>query len=141
MYAHRLVLLIGLLVAGSDDAKKTIEKDMAAMQGDWLLIAVQSDGRTVDVPPGDPFMIRGDKCYTEGEPNVSLKIDPACSPKLLDLTTLAGRDETLEGIYRIEGDTLVWCWSRNTTPRERPQAFEAAKGSPFTVFHFTRVKH
>lgn len=34
---------------------------------------------------------------------------------------------TYEGIYKIERDTMVWCWTRKEV-RERRPSFDAGKG-------------
>src|SRR5947209_5281067 len=115
MHAHYLpFLLTALLVAGGDDAKKkAVDKDMAAMQGEWRVVRGEYHGKTFDVTDDSKMTIRGDR-YSDrdGPPTLSIKIDPTCNPKLLDLTFLmaAGNGNVgtiLEGVYRIDGDTMT----------------------------------
>lgn len=95
--------------------------------------------------PDKVMVIRGDRFYIGDYHKVSFKVDPACNPKLLDITVLseevASREKTRKGIYRIDGDTMVWCW--NWRPKmgsnERPPSFDTQKGG-VTALHYIRVK-
>jgi hypothetical protein len=46
----------------------------------------------------------------------------------------------MEGIYKIEGDTMVWCCYTGEGVKQRPQEFRAPRGWDGTVYHMTRVK-
>src|SRR3954463_16258650 len=104
------LLLIGLLLANDD---------IVAMQGEWKAVWIERDGHKTMIE-GDPplyrYVIRGDKLYGKdaGRPTFALKIDSKFTPKLLDSTVLydgPDRGQMREAIYRIEGCTMLWCWS------------------------------
>lgn len=131
-------VLIGLLAAGNDTMK-----DLAVMQGEWKSVWVERDGDRVMVTRDWRHVIRGNKFYSNGsdKPGFSLKVQPKFTPKLLDLTVLAegvpDYGQTREGLYRIEGDTLLLCWSLKTGGRERPLSLD---GNGAITWCFRRVK-
>jgi uncharacterized protein (TIGR03067 family) len=64
--------------------------------------------------------------------------DPAAAPARLDWTDPAGED-TVEGIYKVDGDVLTLCYSHNPAD-DRPTKFESPTGSRLVVLTFKRVK-
>jgi uncharacterized protein (TIGR03067 family) len=57
-------------------------------------------------------------------------LDPAKSPREIDLTILGAAHKTALGIYRLDGDTLTVCVSLDPTKvSERPKMF-SSKGGP-----------
>lgn len=134
------LLLIGLLIAGNDTMK-----DLAVMQGDWKIEWIEFDGKKFESTPEDERIttVRGDKCYRKDRFLFSIKVYPQYSPKLIDVTFPPDEGETVgqtfEGLYRIEGNTLVWCYRRDDI-QNRPSTFEAAKGSGVLAVGHSRVK-
>jgi uncharacterized protein (TIGR03067 family) len=110
-----------------EDAAK---KDLASMEGEWNLVAMEVDGKPVPAEKlvSAKLTIRGDK-YTLVSRNkqheVELKLDPSKSPKEIDMTFLDGpnKDRVGKGIYEINGDKLKIC--RSLDPQdERPKDFK-----------------
>ena len=64
------------------------------------------------------------------------RIDPAQSPKQIDLTTQF--DTVLKGIYTFEGDRLFVCVGK-TEDDPRPTAFEAPRGSDQMLYRLKMV--
>ena len=65
------------------------------------------------------------------------RIDPAQSPKQIDLTTQF--DTVLKGIYTFEGDRLLICVAKQEDD-PRPTAFEASGGSDRILYRLKMVK-
>jgi uncharacterized protein (TIGR03067 family) len=139
-----LVLALSPLMAAADDTVEMAKrKDLAAFQGQWLVRSVERDGETIELGEEAIYTIKGNKWLFGDREISSIEIDPSCSPKLLDLTRLiddARRGFTMEGIYKIERDTMVWCCYTGEGAKQRPQEFRAERGWDGTVYHMTRVK-
>jgi len=139
-----LVLALGPLTAAADDAlEKAKAKDLAAFQGEWRVRWVERDGEKIELDADAVYTIKGNK-WLQGDREISsIEIDPSYNPKLLDLTRLIGDEKKgfkMEGIYKIEGDTMVWCCYTGEGSKQRPQEFRAEPGWDGTVYHMTRVK-
>ena len=65
------------------------------------------------------------------------RIDPAPSPKQIDLTTQF--DTVLKGIYTFDGDRLQICVAKNED-EPRPTSFDAPRGSDRMLFNMKMVK-
>jgi uncharacterized protein (TIGR03067 family) len=138
-----LALALGPWVAADDAAEKARARDLAAFQGDWRVDWVERDGDKVEPGADAVYTIKGDKWLRGGKEISAIRIDPGYTPKLLDLTRLvddARKGVTMEGIYRVAGDTMVWCCYTGEGDKRRPQEFRAPKGWDGSVYHMTRVK-
>lgn len=136
LFASSLVL-VGV---GGGEANK---KELDLLKGNWILVWGERDGVKVDFPKSRTFTIRGNK-YCHGDRElILLKIDPTCTPKLLDLTFVDEEDEakgqTAEGIYKVDGDMMVWCWYTGDGVKQRPLEFQAPKESQRVVLAYKRV--
>ncbi len=112
-----VLIYVGLL---GDDPK--IQADQDRLQGEWNVVACQigsreSDGAKLAIFEGDQFFLS-----TDGErPKVGLtfKIDPAATPRTIDMDTKGANPWHLFGVYKFEEDRLILCY--NT--RQRPTDF------------------
>ena len=150
-----LILVVWLLVAaggpsaepGKEDAAA---KDLAKLQGKWMLVAEDFDGKVTRYGMG--AVIGFDKeveIEYDGDGGVavksSVKLDPAQSPKAIDLTITfipifpRQKGKTLRGIYQLAGDELKMAFPY-APYRERPKEFKTEKGAHFTVVTYKRVK-
>src|SRR5690349_18206386 len=86
----KLLLIWGLCLLLGADAKDDAKKDLARLQGTWVMAALEIDGKPVPAEKlrdttltvrGDKYIVRvKDKMY---ESNFTL--DPGQSPKAIDL--------------------------------------------------------
>ncbi len=128
-------LMAALLLGGDDPAKNDLDK----LQGTWVLVAMETEGN--DVPAED---IKGWKAIYEGN-RVTLRtedrvrrrgiitLDSARKPKAINTWDQDGpyEDQTVPGIYQLEGDTLKLCFAR--PGQERPKEFTSKSGTAFLV--------
>jgi uncharacterized protein (TIGR03067 family) len=145
MYAKPLlVLALGLLTVAADDAlDKAKAKDLAAFQGQWRVRWIERDGEKIEMDEDAVYTIKGNKWLRGDREISSIEIDPGYTPRLLDLTRLVDDGKKgfkMEGIYKIDGDTMVWCCYTGEGVKQRPQEFKAQRGWDGTVYHMTRVQ-
>jgi uncharacterized protein (TIGR03067 family) len=140
LLALALVLLVG---AADDPAVKPKAKDLAAFQGEWRVKWIERDGEKTELDEDAVYTIKGNNWLKGDRVISSIALDPSCTPRLLDLTRLI--DDTrkgvkMEGIYKIDGDTMEWCCYTGEGVKERPTEFRAPRGWDGTRYHMTRVK-
>jgi uncharacterized protein (TIGR03067 family) len=137
-------LALGPLTAAADDvAAKAKAKELAAFQGEWRVDWVERDGEKIEMGEDAVYTIKGNK-WLKGDREISsIEIDPSCMPKALDLTRLiddAKKGLKMEGIYKLDGDTMEWCCYTGEGAKERPQTFQAPQGWDGTLYHMTRIR-
>ncbi len=132
--------------AGDDPAAR----DVKALQGEWRGVKGTVDGRRTPTAEARMFRIavKGDRLTLAagGEARkASFKLDPARSPKAIDLTWLDGPEKgrRVPGIYELE-EMGRW---RLCVPNakageavERPKEFTAAAGERRMLFTLERAK-
>lgn len=136
------VVVVGLLL-GADAAKD----DKAKLQGKWQAVSSNRGGQddpnaarhsmtfdkdTVVIKAGDRTIVKG-----------TFKLDPAKSPKHIDIAIEEGSDDvkgkTGRGIYELEGDTLKWAVAQ-PGEAERPTGFGSTEGTRNMVVTLKRAK-
>lgn len=138
------VALVGVLLLGADDPKIA---EQAKFQGTWQLIAAESNGEKapeervksvrVTITENSHTVRVGDQVVAH---DVSFAIDPSKTPKEVTDTINEGpnKGKQIEGIYNLEGDTLISCVA--PIGKKRPTEFTAKAGSGLTLRVFRRAK-
>ena len=119
-------------------------KELLELQGTWQLQSVE-DGKKakIDVKKrtffvgGDVVLVReGEKLLQAGQ----VRINPAKSPPTIDVVVKKGEheDNTMLGIYKLDGDTLKVCF--DPEGESRPKKFETKKDTGVFVATYKRVK-
>jgi uncharacterized protein (TIGR03067 family) len=122
-------LMAGTAVWGGDANK---EKDK--LKGTWTLTSLEIGGKKIDLPgeksmqlvfSGDKVMVKGAGPKGDKDEEGTYTIDATKKPKHLTLTKKGGgADDTMEGIYEIEGDTLKIGSSAKGPKGPRPTGFD-----------------
>ncbi len=138
----RSLAVIGLLTAGlafADDAG-----DQKKFQGAWQRVSIIDDGKTVEGAEKNSVVF-SDSEYTlkEGDTVKSkgtFKIDASKTPKEFDVMPAAGpnKGKTLKGIYKFDGDQLIYCIAGPDL--DRPKEFASPAGSKLRLYTNKRVK-
>jgi uncharacterized protein (TIGR03067 family) len=125
-----VLIVTALALAAGHRAGAGPEKGPAPLQGTWKVVSLEIDGEVREFPETPlRWVIKGNKVLYAGAPLADLTVDPATTPKNIDLGFLKPK-RTYEGIYAVEGDTLKVCVNRRTEGvKERPLDF-ATKGKP-----------
>jgi uncharacterized protein (TIGR03067 family) len=142
-------LLIGLALAVGAPGPKETPKKEATIVGEWIGEKAIAGGKELPVPPGGisfTFMADGQMMVKEGVKREkadtgSYKLDPKKDPAEIDLVPpMKKNDPIVQGIYKLDGDTLILCFGRGAPGKERPKKFESPEGSDLIVITMKRAK-
>ena len=136
-----LLPLAGLLSAADEGTKA----ELAKMKGTWQGVSGEVDGRKANPMELEKtfLVIEGDR-YTLQLPDAvrkgTFKIDPAKSPKQIDVTAADGPDKgkTMRGIYELKGATLRYCLAQ--PQKDRPTEFTSKAGSGHVLYVHKRME-
>jgi uncharacterized protein (TIGR03067 family) len=142
-----LFLAVPLLIIAAEPARDGVPagKEVEALQGAWVMRAMEADGAKVDGPQGGEavrLFFDGTKYTSKMGQTVieegTLTIDAGKSPAWMDLAPATGalKGQVLRGIFLLRGDSLVLCLA--TPPAERPTEFAARQGDHRIVLIFKR---
>ena len=126
--------------------RQAARDDLKKLQGTWECVAMEREGD--QVPPesfkGSTAVYEDDRVtlYREGEVfrRGIVTLDPSKSPKKINTWDLTGpyADDTVPGIYEVDGDTLKLCFSRPKVAR--PVEFTTKKEPGFLYCVYKRKK-
>jgi uncharacterized protein (TIGR03067 family) len=124
-----------------------VPKKESTIVGEWTGEKATRGGQDRPVPEGGirfTFTADGKLTVKEGnrEPKdgATYKVNTKKEPAEIDIIPPEGKDEpTIEGIFKIEGDTLTICITRGKGG-ERPTKFESPEGSQTMLMIFKRAK-
>jgi uncharacterized protein (TIGR03067 family) len=136
-----LVLTAGLLLAADKPAKEDT-KDKEKIQGTWAAVSAVRGGEkqpeekakqlTLILAADGKATIKHRNKETEGK----YTFDAGKKPKEFGISA---DDKTLEGIYKLEGDTLTLCIGEKGND-EKPTKFESKEGTKVMLIVFKRQK-
>jgi uncharacterized protein (TIGR03067 family) len=135
-----------VFLLGADDAKNDASKDLDKLQGDWVLVSSQRNGKplTDEQVKAIKRTIKGNEQTVTRDGQVllkgTIKVDPTKKPKTIDVTFKGedGEERILQGIYEVDGDQQKVCY---TLPgNDRPTDFSAAEGSERTMSVWKKEK-
>ena len=134
-----LVVLVAAAAVAAPVPKAAKKKsDAEQLEGRWEIVTLDTGGGS-QVPTGDTatfyMVIKDGKLSTgtrggPGYQNREIKLDPAQSPKWLDISDTQGLYHL--SIYELDGDTLKWC---ETNSRDaRPTEFKGGNANNYFVW-------
>ena len=86
-------------------------------------------------PPGGRFGEAKDDQF-------ALTIDPAITPKVVDILAISGNNkgDQFEGIYKLDGDKLEMCIRTPAGVKDRPTEFASPANTGLVLIKMKRVK-
>ena len=126
------------------EAKKELKK----LEGKWRLVKAADANKESDVKESEAldFTFKGaEMTMSFGDKSETLRvtaIDPTTNPKCIDFTEQR-RDKTertLEGVYKLDGDTLRIALAIPKDGKNRPTSFDKPTDPRTMVWTLKRVK-
>jgi uncharacterized protein (TIGR03067 family) len=141
-----LAIFTGCLLLLADDVAELVKKDMAQLQGEWLMVSGEIDtfALPAEMVKTSKRVATGDETSLTlgGRPYFTAKftIDPSKHPKTIDYAMTEGptKGKTQLGIYAFDGDTVKFCFA--SPGKERPTEFKTSAGSGRTLSVWKRAK-
>jgi uncharacterized protein (TIGR03067 family) len=135
---HRCLLLfalVSLAFAPAPLPKADGPSDAQKLQGTWERTHIYNGTLHLPEKPREVILrIKGEKAAFsrngEEQTRWAIKLDAKTSPKGLDLVGLDDSKGFIQhGIFRLEGDTLTWCYSGTA----RPASFDRSAPGVFLM--------
>lgn len=145
MKLHWLLALVAITLIAADKAQDdAAKKDVQKLQGTWVMLSYEDDGKldpqfkdAHQMFDGDKYEVKaGEKTLRKG----SFVLDPTQKPAAIDLLPAIGpyKGKRLLGIYVLDGDNLKTCFG--DPGKERPKKFESAAGTDQSQVVYKRSK-
>lgn len=118
--------------------------DVDQLHGDWRKVQFEFNGTPGDADQQPSLRIRDGKALTlqngKETPGIelTLKLDPTTSPKLIDVVLPDG--QILEGIYKLEENRWTICLHTEPGVKNRPTIFESPQGSKLVLAVFEKAQ-
>jgi uncharacterized protein (TIGR03067 family) len=135
------------LKTSPEDRREAAKKDLAKLQGVWTMTAMETEGHVLAAEDfeGRNSLYEGDALSLRAGETVRRRgivtLDPTRTPKAMNTWDTDGpyADQTLPGIYELDGDNLKVCFARPGEPR--PSKFSSnQEGGGFLVAVYKRKK-
>jgi uncharacterized protein (TIGR03067 family) len=146
MMQKSLTILGILALLATSAAEDETRKDRERLQATWHMVSLETNGRKAPENEIKNFkmVIAGDVLSFKDGIDVKATIkqlDATTNPRLIDLEfKQPGLNGVLEGIYKIEDDTLTLCLYSVPDARQRPAEFTGKEGSNQFLIVFRREK-
>ncbi len=129
-----VVALFSSRLASAEDGKASLQD----LQGTWKCLWFESNGVKQEKSPTDArLVIDDDRWNWANRWKCTIAVDTATSPSVINLEE---NGRSVEGIFRLEGDRLTFCWRPVGAVKERPTKFTTKEGDGCQVVAFEREK-
>lgn len=144
----RALLLLAFVVALVPDREAPDPKEakplIEQIQGEWRLVKGVMSGR--EKKDGGETTItftrtelRVREMGRDTPENAGYRIDEKMMPHHIDIMPKNGNGKKIEGIIRLDQDTLTICFAHDGAGA-RPTQFASEVNSPFALLHLQRIK-
>ena len=138
--------LPSLTLAEDPAPRRAAQGDLKKLQGTWQCVAMEREGNPVPAEAlnGSTATYEDDRITLTRDGDVFRRgivtLDPSRTPKRVNTWDLNGpyEDQTVPGIYEVDGDTLKLCFSRPGA--ERPVKFSTREGPGVLYCVYQRKK-
>ena len=122
--------------------EKEDDKDLKKLQGDWQVTSWEQLGQQMNLTAKWSF--KDDKYTLEMGNNLeegTIKLEPGKKPATIDLVITGGncKGKDQPGIYKIEGDTITFCFAWPGTT-DRPTEFKSTAEGRTILITIKRAK-
>ena len=134
----RLIVPALLLITAGDPPMTDLDR----LQGTWILVAMEREGEPVpaeDLNKGNAVYEQNRITLREGERvrrRGIVTLDASRKPKAINTWDRDGpyEDQTVPGIYELDGDTLKLCFGRPGSERPKEFSTKAGPGVLFCIY-------
>jgi uncharacterized protein (TIGR03067 family) len=143
-----LVLAFGFFIGGGDRSDDAAKKELATLQGTWVLISAEQDGKKLpeDAVKKTKITFKNDTYVFPDASGIAtsqegiIKVDPSKTPKWMEskATNDAAKGKLSLGIYEIAGDDYKVCFA--PPGKDRPKEFSSKPGSGHILQVWKRAK-
>jgi uncharacterized protein (TIGR03067 family) len=135
-----------IVLSGPDAIKIVPDPEMARLDGEWSMVSGEADGQAM---PAE-MVKTGKRVAQDGEVTITIggrvffkakfTIDPSKKPAAIDYDMTEGvtKGKKQLGIYKLDGDTVTFCFA--APGKERPAEFKSPAGSERTLSVWRREK-
>jgi uncharacterized protein (TIGR03067 family) len=137
-----LLFFAAVSLAHAQPAGSKIKKELADLHGVWRLVGFEVDGKEALLQEHKQlrWVIKDDQVFYGGHEFAKLTLDPAASPKCLDLGLVKSK-RIYEGIYKLDKDRLKICVGLMTEGvKDRPLKFDNEGLEKYRTLLFERDK-
>lgn len=139
LFAVALGLAVACPAVAAPGKGKDDKDDLKKFAGDWTVASWKQGGNDLDREQLDTakWSVKDDKYTFEmggnGEEG-TIKLDPSKKTPTIDLTITGGNDKGKEqpGIYKIDGDTITFCFTR-PGGTDRPTDFTSTEDNNILI--------
>lgn len=144
------MLAVAMLAAALAPPETPVAVDAAALkklQGTWQLTGQEHGGKKAEMKDLADTTLEVNRTAFTSRDGIDIKedsrvsrLDPRAKPAAIDLTIVAGPDidKVVQGVWKLEGDTLTICVAE--PGKERPKAFAGKEGTGHTLLVFRRAR-
>jgi uncharacterized protein (TIGR03067 family) len=129
MMRHAILFLAVGMLAGADK-----DNNAAKLDGTWKLVRGQQNGKPIaaETVTSATLTIEGNKHTVKIGSDVMIgthKVNMSANPMTIDVEDTEGpyKGKTLHGIFRLQGDQFIVCFS--APGKDRPKTFIAGAGN------------
>ena len=140
----RFLAMITLLATGIAFAGGGAGGDLKKFQGAWQRLSIIDGGKKVEGAEKGVVVFKGNEYTLKDGDTVkgtgTFKLDESKNPKEFDIVPAAGaaKGKTLKGIYKFEGDQLIYCIAGLSL--DRPKDFASPDGAKVRLYTNKRAK-
>ncbi|HXG12285.1 MAG TPA: TIGR03067 domain-containing protein [Gemmataceae bacterium] len=136
-----MVLTAGLALAAGAQKQDSAAADRVKLQGTWVPIFAERNGRPSEEFKRFTFTFDGDTLIIKKSPEESregtFKLDSTTTPRQITILPVDFK-HTLKGIYAFDGDNLKLCLG--DLGKDRPTEFATRQGSQSVLIILKREK-
>ena len=130
--------------AAESDSREVAREDLKKLQGTWDRVSMELEGKQLpaEMIKGWTAAYEGDRLTLRTKDGVYrhgiVTLDPSRTPKATNTWDADGpfADQTVPGIYEINGDTMKVCFAK--PGQKRPTEFTTKKGPGFLYCEYKR---
>ena len=119
-------------------------RDHHQLSGKWKVVSIETDGKALQLPEGESFMVFDHGDVTIEEPNATstseYTLDASKTPKQMRLTAFFGQEAGVNAAYALDDDKLTLCLTV-ADGNQTPAKLTADKGDGRALFKLQRVKN